>query len=271
MENNRTAVNPLTEPIRAGARAALKEVNTVHTALVVSFDSQTQRAAIQIAVNRITPEGYKAHPVIDNVPVIFSGNNDYAMGFKIEADIEGLLLFSQRDIDAFLESGVQVDPISKRMFALRDCVFIPCKIADTKPITNFRNDGMWIAKRDYSTFLHMKDDDTAEMTVKTFYINGDIVHVGNHTQTGDFDQQGNRQIQGNTTQTGTVDNTGDVTITGNETVSGNVACAAMAASGESKAGSMKADSIDAPSVTSNGVVLDTHTHPIAGPNTGPPS
>ena len=150
-------------------------------------------------------------------------------------------------------------------------MFLPCKIVDTNPVQNFRNDGIWLAKRDYSHYFHMKDDDTAELTVTTFFINGDIVHVGNHQQTGDFQQQGNRTVQGNTDQTGNVTLTGDETVNGNVTVSGNVQAAAIAASGSSTAGSMTADEIDAAKVTSNGIQLDTHTHPETGSETGPPS
>ena len=264
-------LNPFEQSLLKGAQAYSKGMFCCHVALIDVYDPVTQTASIEIAVNRITEHGFKPHPILQRVPVIFPGNRLHAIHLELQKGDEGYLLFSQRDIDNFLETGTVTDPNTKRMFSVDDAFFIPCQLSAAKPINNCKNDGVIITKRNGASFFHMRNDDTCDMEINTFFIKGDIVHTGDHQQTGNFDQTGDRTIAGSTTQTGDVTQTGELTVTGNATVSATVSAAALAASGSAKAGSMSADSIDAPTITSKGKELATHTHPIAGPETGPPS
>ncbi len=183
----------LTEAIDKGVHNKLKGVNTAIPGHVLSFDINTQLIEVQIAIERVDINGNseKLSPII-SVPVHFPGCS-YAVEYQIDIGSEGLVIFSQRCIDAWLDQG-GVAPQSRIQFHnLNDAMFIPGIRSQPKKLQGFQNNGVRLRNQNGSEFIWLKNDSTAEITVTTLKINGNIEHNGNTEQIG------------NTTSTGTIE------------------------------------------------------------------
>jgi len=99
--------------------------------IVQSFDAADCTAAVQIAIlmqrrdknndwQNITPS-----PVVPKALVQFPGNHDYVFTFPLKPGDEGLLIFCDRCIDAFWQSGGVQPQLDTRQHDLTDGIFIP--------------------------------------------------------------------------------------------------------------------------------------------------
>lgn len=91
-----------------------KEIfSSLHCALpgiVESFDAETQTAVVQPAVKH----GSVRMPLLRDVPVFMP------VSFEVNPGDLCLLVFSDCDIDAWIESGQAEEPMSGRMHSLSD-------------------------------------------------------------------------------------------------------------------------------------------------------
>jgi hypothetical protein len=64
-------------------------------------------------------------PIIDSVPVVFPSSATFQMTFPLAKGDGCLILFSERGLDTWIASGVDVPPINRRKFDLSDAICIP--------------------------------------------------------------------------------------------------------------------------------------------------
>ena len=117
----------MTTPTDIIRNSVFSVLNNVHTALpgiVQSFDSSTNRAAIQPALNKAFFAGEMPMPILENVPVIFPGSGGAVINFPVKAGDYCLLIFVERSMDLWLENGGFVTPTDPRKFDLSDAVAI---------------------------------------------------------------------------------------------------------------------------------------------------
>lgn len=98
--------------------------NNMHTAMpgiFVSYNPTENKAVIQPALNKNYTSGVIPLPILDNVPVLFPPN----IFFPIKEGDYCLLVFSERALDPWLNSGGQVTPNDPRKFDLSDAIAIP--------------------------------------------------------------------------------------------------------------------------------------------------
>lgn len=103
-------------------------LNSVHTALpgiVKSYDPTTNKATVQPALNKKYVTGPMPMPILENVPVMFSGGTNFNITFPISEGDYVLLIFIERSIDLWLSVGGQVTPDDPRKFDLSDAIAIP--------------------------------------------------------------------------------------------------------------------------------------------------
>lgn len=104
-------------------------LNSFHTCLpaqIVDYDFTKQRASVQPVLrkkylNGDTPE----MSVISNVPVVFPRGGGFNMSWPMNPGDTVLLLFSERSMDNWLETGGIVTPLDPRKFDLSDPICIP--------------------------------------------------------------------------------------------------------------------------------------------------
>jgi hypothetical protein len=101
----------------------------LHTGLpgyIESFDPATRTASVVPAMKKKYRGGKElAMPVIHGVPVQFPASKAASISFPLVKGDEGLILFSERSIDQWMESGRSSLPEDSRRFSLDDAFFIP--------------------------------------------------------------------------------------------------------------------------------------------------
>jgi phage baseplate assembly protein gpV len=131
---------------------------------ILYFDTATQLAQIQIGIVGKTEDGDFDHAPIIQCPVHFTGGQDWSIDHKIEPDDEGMIFFSQRCVDAWLQTGgIAKNPIL-RFHDKQDAFFIPGFRSKPNAITDFQNDGVRIRNDDASVYLWLKDNGTITNT-----------------------------------------------------------------------------------------------------------
>ena len=71
-------------------------------------------------------------PTLSEIPIIYPSVGKYRITFPIEIGDEGILVFSEREINQFVEKGEVTRPLMYRKHNISDAVFIPALISQGK-------------------------------------------------------------------------------------------------------------------------------------------
>lgn len=157
--------SPLTRPIQIGVDSYLRSKFFCIPGFVVDFDESDQTATLQIAIQKVNDVGdFESHPEIISCPVGFAGS-DVIFGHKISPGDEGLIYFSQRGVDNWINSGGIVPPMTMRKFDITDAFFDPRFRSMPNIIKGFKNDGAWMATKDGANYFHLKSDGSLDVNV----------------------------------------------------------------------------------------------------------
>ena len=142
---------------RTAFRELMKGVCTCIPGHILAFDPTLQRAQVQTGIQVVTIDGATIDPPpIVDVPVLFLGGTQYAVAHQIDPGDEGLILFSQRCIDAWKQTGgVATNPLA-RFHSAHDAVFIPGFRPLPTRISGFANDGVRLQSQDGSVHVWVK-------------------------------------------------------------------------------------------------------------------
>lgn len=155
---------------------------------IMAFDTATQRAQVQCGIRRIINGTPATIPVITGVPVQFSGDNEWYFYHQITpGETEGLVHFSQRAIDTWMNSGGVQTPVDFRMFSAKDAMFSPGYRSEPGAIPNFINNGCGLSNYTGSVKLQLTNDSitaTVGSTVLTLDENGFNVNGTSFTHNG---------------------------------------------------------------------------------------
>lgn len=148
---------------RDAFREAMKGVCTSLPGHVLTFDPVTQLAQVQPGVSRVDINGVEfTIPPIIEVPVYFPGG-DYCVEYQIDPLCEGDILFSQRCIDGWVQSGgVAANPVG-RFHNMQDAMFLPGFRSRPNALPDFQNNGIRIRNRAGIQFVWLKNDNTISM------------------------------------------------------------------------------------------------------------
>jgi hypothetical protein len=98
----------------------LREVHTALPAIVQSYDPVKKTLEAQPAIMRVLDSGPIPLPLCVDVPVHFAGGGGFTDTYPIAQGDECWLMFSERAIDAFWQSGAISMPSEFRMHDLSD-------------------------------------------------------------------------------------------------------------------------------------------------------
>lgn len=149
--------------IRDAFREIMKGVCTSIPGHILTFDSITQLAQVQPGIARVDINGaeFTVKPIIE-VPVYFPGG-DYSVEYQIDAGCEGDILFSQRCIDGWVQSGgVAANPIG-RFHSMQDAMFLPGFRSQPNVLSDFQNNGVRMRNRAGTQFVWLKNDNSIHM------------------------------------------------------------------------------------------------------------
>ncbi|MCK5126790.1 MAG: hypothetical protein KAR42_11090 [candidate division Zixibacteria bacterium] len=174
-----------TELLKKAFYEQMKGVGTSIPGHVVAFDKDKQLAQLQIGINRTRINGdvYDPEVLIECKPQ-FAGGNAFIIEHQIDVGDECIIMFSQRCIDGWMNTGGIANNPILRFHDVNDAYFIPGLRSQPNVVIGFDNNGVKIRNKAGDQFIWLKNDSTAVITVPTLHINGDIVHVGSTTSTG---------------------------------------------------------------------------------------
>lgn len=179
-----------TELLQGVVGEYMKGVYTAIPGHVVWFDPATQLAQVQLGVQRIDIDGKAVNPPpVTDCPVFFAGDS-YVVETQIDPGCEGLIVFSQRCIDGWVNNGgCAVNPL-ERLHDMADALFIPGFRPMPKVVSDFSNNGIRLRNKEGTQFCHLKNDGAILIENKNGHIRIDA--AGNVTINGvKFDTTGN--------------------------------------------------------------------------------
>lgn len=140
-------VNPsLSDLINLAMRQVMLDLNCHALGTVQSFNSETQSATIQInykqtVLRRDANGNYKNvsldYPPLLDVPVLIMGGGAAHLTFPITAGDGCLVLFNDRDIDNWIQSGQNLAPASARLHSVSDGIALVGLSNFNDPIENY--------------------------------------------------------------------------------------------------------------------------------------
>lgn len=120
-----------------------RSINCVLAGKIVSFDAASNTASVAVQLKTRKANGLdESFPVLSDCPVfILSGGNTH-VSMPIVAGDYCLVLFHDRDMDAWWASGVAMPPMSNRAHSLSDGIVLVGITPKTDPITLASNPGI---------------------------------------------------------------------------------------------------------------------------------
>lgn len=136
----------------------MKGVCTSIPGHILTFNPETQLAQVQVGIVRvdINDATFEVGPIIET-PVYFPGG-DYCVEYQIDPGCEGDILFSQRCIDGWVQSGgIAANPIG-RFHNMQDAMFLPGFRSIPNALPDFKNNGVRLRNREGTQFAWLKND-----------------------------------------------------------------------------------------------------------------
>jgi hypothetical protein len=152
-----------TELMKSAFAELMKSVSTSIPGHILAFDPDTQLAQVQIGIvqRNIKKQEFTPAPIIE-VPVYFCGGVNFSIEYEINHGDEGFILFSQRCIDGWMNTGgVAKNPID-RFHDLSDAAFLPGFRSQPKVLPSFENNGIRLRNDDGTHYVWLKNDGTIE-------------------------------------------------------------------------------------------------------------
>ena len=146
--------------IRNAFGELMKDVCTSIPGHVLTFDPLTQRAQVQIGILRVdVNDATFTIPPIVEVPVHFPGG-DFAIEYQIDEGCEGDILFSQRCIDGWVQSGGVATNPRGRFHNMQDAMFLPGFRSQPNVLPDFQNNGVRMRNRAGTQSVWLKNDNS---------------------------------------------------------------------------------------------------------------
>lgn len=144
--------------LREAFREMMKGVATSVPGHILAFDPLTQLAQVQIGITRVDLNGATFDPpAIIETPVYFPGGA-YHLEYQIDPGDEGDILFSQRCVDGWLQTGgIASNPIG-RFHDPQDAFFLPGFRSLPNALPAFQNNGIRLSNLTGTQFAWLKKD-----------------------------------------------------------------------------------------------------------------
>lgn len=143
----------------------IKRVYTCAPGHIITFDPALQRAQVRIGIESVDRNGATSQlPPIADVPVLFPGGTQFTTIHQINPGDEGLIVFSQRCVDGWKQTGGVANNPLARFHDTHDAFFIPGFRPLSTRISGFANDGIRMQSRDGIKHVWIKSSGDIELT-----------------------------------------------------------------------------------------------------------
>ncbi|HDK6941897.1 MAG: Gp138 family membrane-puncturing spike protein [Klebsiella pneumoniae] len=210
------------------AQAIMSAMRVSMPGIIQSFDPDAVTAVVQPAIKGLEQEESGAEvsvnlPLLVDVPVIFPRGGGCTLTFPVKAGDECLVIFADRCIDFWWQSGGIQEPVDERMHDLSDAFCIVGPQSQAKKIGGISTTAAQLRTDDGSAFIEVaaghdvtvktsgkltaSADGGTEITSPEIILNGNVTINGNLSQ-------GMGESGGSATMHGPVTVTNDVTAGG---------------------------------------------------------
>lgn len=179
------------ESVRAAIEGALSETWSSMPGIVQSFDPKAMTVTVQPSIRgRIErPDGSIASvnlPLLVDVPVVYPGGGGFTLTFPIRLGDECLVLFADRCIDSWWQSGGIGEPLEARMHNLSDGFALvgPRSLARSLPSVSTQN--TQLRTDDGATYLEIQPNGKVRVESE------DLELHARHSYSWDVDGYGQR-------------------------------------------------------------------------------
>lgn len=167
--------------------------------IIQSFDPDTVTAVVQPAIRSVqkNDDGTTTtsdYPLLVGVPVIFPRGGGCSLTFPVNEGDECLLIFSDRCIDFWWQSGGIQEPGDERMHELSDAFCIVGPQSQTQKISGISTSAAQLRTDDGGAFIEIAAGGAVTITSPQITINGPVKVNGAITSTGDQTAAGISQV-----------------------------------------------------------------------------
>lgn len=218
--SDKTRSGALAEVLASERQTINEQLRVALPGIIQSFDHESVTAVIQPAIRYIERDNdgnktTKDYPLLVDVPVVFPRGGGCTLTFPVKEGDECLVIFADRCIDFWWQSGGIQEPVDGRMHDLSDAFCIVGPQSQAKKISGISTTAAQLRTDDGSAFIELSaGGDITATTAGNATINApEIILNGNVTINGNL-SQGMGDGGGTATMRGPVTVTNDVTAGG---------------------------------------------------------
>ncbi|HBV2600619.1 TPA: translation initiation factor IF-2 [Klebsiella pneumoniae] len=172
------------------AQAIMSAMRVSIPGIIQSFDPEAVTAVIQPAIKGVEHDASGAEvsvnlPLLVDVPVIFPRGGGCTLTFPVKEGDECLVIFADRCIDFWWQSGGIQEPVDERMHDLSDAFCIVGPQSQAKKIGGISTTAAQLRTDDGSAFIELAAGGAVTITSPQITINGPLQVNGEITSTGD--------------------------------------------------------------------------------------
>ncbi len=168
--SDKTRSGALAQVLASERKALTEQLRVAMPGIIQSFDPDAVTAVVQPAIRRIERDndGNKLtndYPLLVDVPVVFPRGGGCTLTFPVKAGDECLVIFADRCIDFWWQSGGIQEPVDGRMHDLSDAFCIVGPQSQAKKIGGISTTAAQLRTDDGSAFIEVAAGH--DVTVKT--------------------------------------------------------------------------------------------------------
>ena len=222
--SNQTRSGSLDETFESERKVLKEQIRVALPGIIQSFDPESVTAVVQPAIRYVERDNDGAtETLLTDVPVIFPRGGGCTLTFPVKEGDECLVIFGDRCIDFWWQSGGIQEPVDERMHDLSDAFCIVGPQSQAKKIGGISTTAAQLRTDDGSAFIEVaaghdvtvktsgkltaSADGGTEITSPEIILNGNVTINGNLSQ-------GMGESGGSATMHGPVTVTNDVTAGG---------------------------------------------------------
>ncbi|MCF6662023.1 Gp138 family membrane-puncturing spike protein [Raoultella ornithinolytica] len=222
--SNQTRSGSLDETFESERKVLKEQIRVALPGIIQSFNPDAVTAVVQPAIRYIERDndGNKVtqdYPLLVDVPVVFPRGGGCTLTFPVKAGDECLVIFADRCIDFWWQSGGIQEPVDGRMHDLSDAFCIVGPQSQAKKISGISTTAAQLRTDDGSAFIELaaghdvtvktpgklmaSADGGTEITSPEIILNGNVTINGNLSQ-GMGESGGSAKMHGPVTVTNDV-------------------------------------------------------------------
>lgn len=188
--SDKTRSGALAQVLASERKALNEQLRVAMPGIIQSFDPDAVTAVVQPAVRYIERDndGNKLtndYPLLVDVPVVFPRGGGCTLTFPVKAGDECLVIFADRCIDFWWQSGGIQEPVDERMHDLSDAFCIVGPQSQAKKIGGISTTAAQLRTDDGSAIIELAAGGAVTITSPQITINGPLQVNGEITSTGD--------------------------------------------------------------------------------------